>query len=135
MSVVSKGYLRAKNKSEVKSAIFYIVEQPLICHFNFLSSVKHPHGSPKHLQEPFMENLQRPSETSKKDRGHRKTDPSQHKGRACIKAISKTMIVKRQKRHTWASQCNYCMKWYTNCSVNDLCPISRDGPYKIFISS
>ena len=29
-----------------------------------------------------MENLQRPSETSKKDRVYRKTDPSQHKGKA-----------------------------------------------------
>ncbi|GLD52365.1 inactive ubiquitin carboxyl-terminal hydrolase 53-like isoform X1 [Lates japonicus] len=41
---------------------------------------KHPLGSPNKFQEPFMENLQRPGETSKKDRErHRRTDPSQHK--------------------------------------------------------
>lgn len=49
-----------------------------------------------------MENLQRPSEMSKKDRGHRKTEPSQHKGRACMLPIGETLIV---KRHTGASQC------------------------------
>ncbi|XP_076585106.1 ubiquitin carboxyl-terminal hydrolase 53 [Chaetodon auriga] len=43
------------------------------------ATVKLPLGSPNKFQEPFMENLQRPSEASKKDRGHRKTDPSQHK--------------------------------------------------------
>ncbi|XP_035032080.1 inactive ubiquitin carboxyl-terminal hydrolase 53 isoform X2 [Hippoglossus stenolepis] len=43
------------------------------------ATVKHPLGSPKKYQEPFMENLQRPGETSRKDRGHRRTDPSQHK--------------------------------------------------------
>ncbi|XP_040003229.1 inactive ubiquitin carboxyl-terminal hydrolase 53 isoform X2 [Xiphias gladius] len=45
-------------------------------------TVKHPLGSPNKFQEPFLENLQRPGETSKKDRGHRRTDPSQHKGSA-----------------------------------------------------
>ncbi|KAM3623102.1 uncharacterized protein V6R79_007025 [Siganus canaliculatus] len=43
------------------------------------TAVKRPLGSPSKLQEPFMENLQRPSETSKKDRGHRKMDPLQQK--------------------------------------------------------
>ncbi|XP_029295014.1 inactive ubiquitin carboxyl-terminal hydrolase 53 [Cottoperca gobio] len=51
-------------------------------------TVKHPLGSPNKLQEPFMENLQRPSETSKKDRGHRKTDPSQHKEMAHARSSS-----------------------------------------------
>ncbi|XP_042341829.1 inactive ubiquitin carboxyl-terminal hydrolase 53 [Plectropomus leopardus] len=51
-------------------------------------SVKHPIGSPNKFQEPFMENLQRPSETSKKDRGHRKTDPSQHKDMAHARSSS-----------------------------------------------
>lgn len=39
-------------------------------------TVKHPQGSPKKYQDPFME---RASDTSRKDRGHRKTDSSQHK--------------------------------------------------------
>ncbi|KAM9856534.1 inactive ubiquitin carboxyl-terminal hydrolase 53 [Aulostomus maculatus] len=42
-------------------------------------TVKNSLGSPNKFQEPFMENLQRPGETSKKDRGHRRSDPSQHK--------------------------------------------------------
>ncbi|KAM7394316.1 hypothetical protein PAMP_021129 [Pampus punctatissimus] len=42
-------------------------------------TVKNPLGSPNKFQEPFTENLQRPGETSKKDRGHRRTDSSQHK--------------------------------------------------------
>ncbi|KAM3865173.1 inactive ubiquitin carboxyl-terminal hydrolase 53 [Diretmus argenteus] len=40
--------------------------------------VKRPLGSPNNL-EPLMENVQRPGETSKKDRAHRRCDPSQHK--------------------------------------------------------
>uniref|UniRef100_A0A7N5ZWH0 USP domain-containing protein n=2 Tax=Anabas testudineus TaxID=64144 RepID=A0A7N5ZWH0_ANATE len=39
-------------------------------------TVKHPLGSPNNFHEPFME---RPGETSKKDRGHRRMDPSQQK--------------------------------------------------------
>ncbi|XP_027874358.1 inactive ubiquitin carboxyl-terminal hydrolase 53 isoform X1 [Xiphophorus couchianus] len=42
-------------------------------------TMKHPFGSPNKFQDPFMENLQRPVETSKKDRGHRRIEPSQHK--------------------------------------------------------
>ncbi|CAI5680479.1 inactive ubiquitin carboxyl-terminal hydrolase 53 isoform X2 [Oreochromis niloticus] len=42
-------------------------------------NIKHPLGSPNKFQETFMENLQRPGETSKKDRGHRRTEPSQNK--------------------------------------------------------
>uniref|UniRef100_A0A8D3A6P7 Ubiquitin specific peptidase 53 n=1 Tax=Scophthalmus maximus TaxID=52904 RepID=A0A8D3A6P7_SCOMX len=49
---------------------------------------KHPVGSPKKFQEPFMENLQRPGETSRKDRGHRRTDPSQHKEMAHARSSS-----------------------------------------------
>lgn len=45
-------------------------------------TVKHPLGSPNKFQEPFMENFPRPGETSKKDRGHRRIDPSQHKDMA-----------------------------------------------------
>ncbi|XP_037830826.1 inactive ubiquitin carboxyl-terminal hydrolase 53 isoform X2 [Kryptolebias marmoratus] len=48
-------------------------------HVNGDVTMKHPLGSPKNFQEPFMENLQRPGETSKKDRGHRRSEPSQHK--------------------------------------------------------
>ncbi|XP_031727280.1 inactive ubiquitin carboxyl-terminal hydrolase 53 isoform X3 [Anarrhichthys ocellatus] len=51
-------------------------------------TVKLPLGSPSKFQEPFMENLQRPSETSKKDRGHRKTDQSQHKEMAHARSSS-----------------------------------------------
>uniref|UniRef100_A0A3B5BD07 Inactive ubiquitin carboxyl-terminal hydrolase 53-like n=1 Tax=Stegastes partitus TaxID=144197 RepID=A0A3B5BD07_9TELE len=51
-------------------------------------TVKHPLGSPNRFQEPFMENLQRPGETSKKDRGHRRTDPSQHKDMAHTRSSS-----------------------------------------------
>ncbi|XP_022064183.1 inactive ubiquitin carboxyl-terminal hydrolase 53 isoform X1 [Acanthochromis polyacanthus] len=51
-------------------------------------TVKHPLGSPNKFQEPFMENLQRPGETSKKDRGHRRTDPSQHKDMAHTRSSS-----------------------------------------------
>ncbi|XP_072318350.1 inactive ubiquitin carboxyl-terminal hydrolase 53 isoform X2 [Eucyclogobius newberryi] len=39
-------------------------------------TVKHPLTSPKKYQDPFME---RPSDTVRKDRVHRKTDPTQHK--------------------------------------------------------
>ncbi|XP_015250425.1 PREDICTED: inactive ubiquitin carboxyl-terminal hydrolase 53-like isoform X2 [Cyprinodon variegatus] len=42
-------------------------------------TIKHPFGSPRKFQDPFMENLQRPSEMSKKDRGHRRSEASQHK--------------------------------------------------------
>ncbi|XP_028308814.1 inactive ubiquitin carboxyl-terminal hydrolase 53 isoform X2 [Gouania willdenowi] len=42
-------------------------------------NVKHPLSSPKKFQETFMENTQRPAETSKKDRGHRRAEASQHK--------------------------------------------------------
>ncbi|XP_038160642.1 inactive ubiquitin carboxyl-terminal hydrolase 53 isoform X2 [Cyprinodon tularosa] len=42
-------------------------------------TIKHPFGSPRKFQNPFMENLQRPSEMSKKDRGHRRSEASQHK--------------------------------------------------------
>ncbi|XP_030280130.1 inactive ubiquitin carboxyl-terminal hydrolase 53 isoform X1 [Sparus aurata] len=52
------------------------------------ATVKHPLGSPNKFQEPFMENLQRPSETSKKDRVYRKTDPSQHKAMAHARSSS-----------------------------------------------
>ncbi|KAM6940194.1 inactive ubiquitin carboxyl-terminal hydrolase 53 [Xenentodon cancila] len=41
--------------------------------------LKHPFGSPNKFQEPFMENLQRPGDTSKKDRGHQRVEPPQHK--------------------------------------------------------
>ncbi|XP_078138766.1 ubiquitin carboxyl-terminal hydrolase 53 [Centroberyx gerrardi] len=51
-------------------------------------TVKRPLGSPNKFQEPFMENLQRPGETSKKDRGHRRTDPSQHKEMAHARSSS-----------------------------------------------
>ncbi|XP_030605426.1 inactive ubiquitin carboxyl-terminal hydrolase 53 [Archocentrus centrarchus] len=51
-------------------------------------NVKHPLGSPNKFQEPFMENLQRPGETSKKDRGHRRTEPSQHKDMAHARSSS-----------------------------------------------
>ncbi|XP_061839965.1 inactive ubiquitin carboxyl-terminal hydrolase 53 isoform X3 [Nerophis lumbriciformis] len=42
-------------------------------------TVKNPLGSPNRFQDPFMENLQRPGETTKKDRVHRRIDASQHK--------------------------------------------------------
>ncbi|XP_033939967.1 inactive ubiquitin carboxyl-terminal hydrolase 53 isoform X1 [Pseudochaenichthys georgianus] len=51
-------------------------------------TAKHPLGSPNKLQDPIMEHLQRPSETSKKDRGHRKTDSSQHKEMAHARSLS-----------------------------------------------
>ncbi|KAF7666247.1 hypothetical protein LDENG_00112780 [Lucifuga dentata] len=37
-------------------------------------TVKHHLGSPNKFPDPFMESLQRPVETSKKDRGHRRTE-------------------------------------------------------------
>ncbi|XP_058496917.1 inactive ubiquitin carboxyl-terminal hydrolase 53 isoform X1 [Solea solea] len=43
------------------------------------ASVKHPLVSPNKFEEPSMENFQRTTETSRKDRGHRRTEPSQHK--------------------------------------------------------
>ncbi|XP_028445149.1 inactive ubiquitin carboxyl-terminal hydrolase 53 [Perca flavescens] len=52
------------------------------------AAVKHHLSSPKKFQEPVMENLQRPSEISKKDRGHRKMDPSQHKEMAHARSSS-----------------------------------------------
>ncbi|TKS68259.1 Myozenin-2 Calsarcin-1 [Collichthys lucidus] len=52
------------------------------------TTVKLPLSSPNKFQEPFMETLQRPSETSKKDRGHRKTDPSQYKEMAHARSSS-----------------------------------------------
>ncbi|TKS68253.1 Myozenin-2 Calsarcin-1 [Collichthys lucidus] len=52
------------------------------------TTVKLPLSSPNKFQEPFMESLQRPSETSKKDRGHRKTDPSQYKEMAHARSSS-----------------------------------------------
>ncbi|XP_040892531.1 inactive ubiquitin carboxyl-terminal hydrolase 53 [Toxotes jaculatrix] len=51
-------------------------------------TVKRPLGSPNKFQEPFMENLPRPGETSKKDRGHRRPDPSQHKEMAHARSSS-----------------------------------------------
>ncbi|KAL3066763.1 hypothetical protein OYC64_016666 [Pagothenia borchgrevinki] len=51
-------------------------------------TAKHPLGSPNKLQDPIMEHLQRPSETSKKDRGHRKTDSSQQKEMAHARSLS-----------------------------------------------
>ncbi|XP_044202923.1 inactive ubiquitin carboxyl-terminal hydrolase 53 isoform X1 [Thunnus albacares] len=51
-------------------------------------TVKNPLGSPNKFQEPFTESLQRPGETSKKDRGHRRTDPSQHKEMAHARSSS-----------------------------------------------
>ncbi|XP_041640579.1 inactive ubiquitin carboxyl-terminal hydrolase 53 [Cheilinus undulatus] len=52
------------------------------------TTVKHPLGSPKKFQEPFTENLKRSSESSKKDRGHRRMDPSQHKDMAHARSSS-----------------------------------------------
>uniref|UniRef100_UPI0037E9BBC4 inactive ubiquitin carboxyl-terminal hydrolase 53 n=1 Tax=Semicossyphus pulcher TaxID=241346 RepID=UPI0037E9BBC4 len=52
------------------------------------TTVKHPLGSPKKFQEPFTEHLKRPSDTSKKDRGHRRMDPSQHKEMAHARSSS-----------------------------------------------
>ncbi|CAN9510358.1 unnamed protein product [Ophioblennius macclurei] len=49
---------------------------------------KHPLGSPKKLQDPFMENIQRTGETSKKDRGHRRTEQLQQKDMAHGKSSS-----------------------------------------------
>ncbi|XP_029368259.1 inactive ubiquitin carboxyl-terminal hydrolase 53 isoform X2 [Echeneis naucrates] len=46
---------------------------------NINATMKHPFGSPNKYKEPFIENLQRTGETSKKDRGHQRTDPLQHK--------------------------------------------------------
>ncbi|XP_072241141.1 inactive ubiquitin carboxyl-terminal hydrolase 53 isoform X1 [Leuresthes tenuis] len=42
-------------------------------------TMKHLLGSPSKFQEPYMENLQRPGETAKKDRGQRRIESSQHK--------------------------------------------------------
>lgn len=52
------------------------------------TTVKHPLGSPKKFQEPFTENLKRSSESSKKDRGHRRMDPTQHKDMAHARSSS-----------------------------------------------
>ncbi|XP_020499497.2 inactive ubiquitin carboxyl-terminal hydrolase 53 isoform X1 [Labrus bergylta] len=52
------------------------------------TTVKHPLGSPKKFQEPFTENVKRTSETSKKDRGHRRMDPSQHKEMTHARSLS-----------------------------------------------
>uniref|UniRef100_A0A7N8XBP6 Ubiquitin specific peptidase 53b n=1 Tax=Mastacembelus armatus TaxID=205130 RepID=A0A7N8XBP6_9TELE len=48
---------------------------------------KHPPGSPNKFQEPFTENLQRPGD-SKKDRGHRRSEPAQHKEMAHARSSS-----------------------------------------------
>ncbi|CAG5928529.1 unnamed protein product, partial [Menidia menidia] len=42
-------------------------------------TIKHLLGGPNQFQDPYMEHLQRPGETSKKDRGQRRIDPSQLK--------------------------------------------------------
>ncbi|XP_068607150.1 inactive ubiquitin carboxyl-terminal hydrolase 53 [Brachionichthys hirsutus] len=52
------------------------------------ATVKRPFGSPQKIKEPLMENLQRLNETSKKDRGHRKADSSQHKELAHTRSSS-----------------------------------------------
>ncbi|KAK2817098.1 hypothetical protein Q5P01_025289 [Channa striata] len=57
-------------------------------HVNGDMTVKHSLGSPNKFQESFMENKQRPGETSKKDRGHRRSDPSQHKEMAHTRTLS-----------------------------------------------
>ncbi|XP_067354383.1 inactive ubiquitin carboxyl-terminal hydrolase 53 isoform X2 [Channa argus] len=57
-------------------------------HVNDDMTVKQSLGSPNKFQEPCMENKQRPGEISKKDRGHRKTDPSQHKEMAHTRTLS-----------------------------------------------
>ncbi|XP_034044023.1 inactive ubiquitin carboxyl-terminal hydrolase 53 isoform X2 [Thalassophryne amazonica] len=56
--------------------------------FNGDMTGTHPLSSLSKFQEPFMENLQRASEVSKKDRGHRRSDPSQHKEIAHARALS-----------------------------------------------
>ncbi|XP_068177855.1 inactive ubiquitin carboxyl-terminal hydrolase 53 [Antennarius striatus] len=55
-------------------------------------TVKRPFGSPK-IKEPLMENLQRLNETSKKERGHRKVESSQHKELAHTRSSSPPVIV------------------------------------------
>ncbi|KAM8879276.1 inactive ubiquitin carboxyl-terminal hydrolase 53 isoform 2-T2 [Spinachia spinachia] len=68
-------------------------------------TAKPPRGNPNKFQEPFLENLQRPSETSKKDRGHRKTDLSQHKEMPHARSSSppengpRTLVDKKCKTH------------------------------------
>ncbi|KAK7912912.1 hypothetical protein WMY93_013123 [Mugilogobius chulae] len=57
-------------------------DRPLCAHATKLKSTEmpqHPLGSPKKYQDSFME---RPSDTVRKDRGHRKNDPTQHKDMA-----------------------------------------------------
>ncbi|XP_041839629.1 inactive ubiquitin carboxyl-terminal hydrolase 53 [Melanotaenia boesemani] len=49
-------------------------------------TMKHPVGSPSKFQESYMENLQRPGETSK--RGHRRIDPVQHKDAPHVRSSS-----------------------------------------------
>ncbi|XP_076003764.1 ubiquitin carboxyl-terminal hydrolase 53 [Genypterus blacodes] len=48
-------------------------------------AVKHPLGSPNKFQDPFMESLKRPSDASKKDRGHRRAE---HKDMAHARSSS-----------------------------------------------
>lgn len=48
-------------------------------------TVKHPFGSPKKYHDPFMD---RQSDISRKERGHRKSDPSQHKDTAYARSSS-----------------------------------------------
>ncbi|KAF6733473.1 Inactive ubiquitin carboxyl-terminal hydrolase 53 [Oryzias melastigma] len=48
-------------------------------HVNGDVTMKLPFSIPKQFREPIMENLQRPSETLKKDRGHQRMEPLQHK--------------------------------------------------------
>lgn len=75
---------KVKKKTPMKQDVktIAIIKIKFVIVACFLSRpVKHPLGSPKKFQEPSTENLQRPSEASKKERGHRKADPSQqHRG-------------------------------------------------------
>lgn len=75
---------------------FCVVEKPQSCHLInlFSSTVKHPLGSPNKFQETFMENLQRAGETSKKDRGHRRTEPSQNKGRGLCAHSTCSLVIR-----------------------------------------
>lgn len=50
----------------------------------FFFPVKLAHSSPNKFPEPFTESLLRPNETSRKERGHRKTELSQHKGKTLL---------------------------------------------------
>lgn len=86
-------------------------------------SVKLAHSSPNKFPDPFMDSLQRPSEASRKDRGHRKSELLLHKG--------KTLLLQRQKQNCRKplSSCRKCLSTWRSVFAR-----SRHAPSQISAS-